>query len=299
MKPKSQSIIVSSLICHRDVPMALKCLDSLLKNSHEPISLILHDDGTLQESDFEILKNTLSSPKIIGIEESEERMLQTLKTYPNARQFRQTNIFAKKLLDCISFNPSEIFAYCDTDIYFFRPFLNLYALPDSNTNALFLRDPIHPYSIRLRDFMTASDIQATQHVNAGMVCFRKSQYDLDLIEWLLSKDILHSKPYFIEQTLWALMGQKVNCRLWDPKQLVFITPDVTVTDNTVAGHFVSPSRHLLGEYTERTYSTQSDAPVQIRTIPSKKCLPLDLAWVATKTEIINRLRKARPRPVGQ
>ena len=294
-----QPITVSSLICHRDVSMALKCLSSLLANCHEPIQLQLHDDGSLQDEDIELLSQQLQSPVIIRKQTADEQMAQVLSKYPAAWKFRQDHVLAKKLLDCMQFGENELFAYCDTDIYFFRPFFNPFVLPDDETYALFLKDNIHPYSIRARDFFTASDIQIVQHVNAGMLCFQRSFYDLDLIEWFLTKSILHSKPYLVEQTLWALLGQKASCRLWEPSQLVFMDASVKLTKTVVAGHFVSPSRHLLEQYTKAGSLHLNDAPTQIKTIPSKLCRPLDYAWMAAKSEIMRKIEATKPQRAQQ
>lgn len=295
-------ITVSSLICHRDVPMALKCLGSLLRHCQNPIQFVLHDDGSLQEEDIELLSNTLHSPRIIGISDSNERMERVLQSYPHALEFRRTNLFAKKIFDCISYNTSDIFAYCDTDVFFFKPFFDLFVLPDNGTHALFLRDIVHPYSIKLRDYVTAPDIRLVQHVNAGMVCFRRTHYDLDFLEWLLSKKMMHSKPYLTEQTLWAMLGDKVSCRLWDSSQIVHMTSSTKITTSVVAGHFVSPVRHLLKQYIETDEATSrdnlvTDDPVQVRTVLSKLCHPVDIAWMLAKSEIGRRLSK-RYKPSG-
>ena len=281
-------VTVSSLICHRDVPMALKCLGSMQSKCQESIQFILHDDGSLQDEDVALLTESLRSPTIIKKQESDERMADVLHKYPFSSAFRASNIFAKKLFDPIFFNNSDNFAYCDTDVYFFRPFLNPFVLPDKNVYALFLKDPIHPYSIRVRDF-SSSNLKPIQHVNAGMVCFRRSYYDLDFVEWLLSQEIIYSKPYLIEQTIWAALGQKVSCRLWDASQMVFMTPSVRPNETMVAGHFVSPSRYLLQQYMEEKMSISIGQPAKIKTTKSKLCRPVDLVWMMTKSEVRRRL----------
>ncbi len=264
--------------------MALKCLGSLLKHSQEPIRFLLHDDGSLQDKDIALLSQHLCSPRIIAKREADKQMAEVLDKYPATLKFRQTDVLAKKLLDCVHFSSGDLFAYYDTDIYFFRPIHNPFVLPNEETGALFLKDDIHPYSIRLRDFAAATDIAIPQFINTGMICFRRSLYDLDFIEWQLRKKIMHSKPYFVEQTVWGLLGQRAMCRLWEPSQIVFMTPSARITRSAVAGHFVTPSRHLLEFFVETNDMLHHNVPVQVQTMSSKLCRPVDLAWLAAKSE---------------
>ncbi len=191
---KSQHINVSSLICHRDMSMALICLGSLLEYSQEPIHLILHDDGSLQEEDIAVLREVLRSPTIIQKQEADEQMAEVLSKYPAAFQFRQNDVLAKKLLDCVHFNDSEVFAYCDTDILFFRPFNGLFAFPSSMVNALMMFDLTSSYCMRSWQMIQYPLLQVPQNPNSGLLYYRRSCYDLDFIEWFLSRKIFAAFP---------------------------------------------------------------------------------------------------------
>ena len=272
----SQHINISSLICHRDMPLALTCLSSLLKYSAKPVHFILHDDGSLQEEDIALLMKVLYSPTIIGKREADEQMADALSKYPAALQFRQNDVLAKKLLDCVHFNDSAVFAYCDTDILFVRPFQELFAFPSSDINALMMFDLTNSYCMRSWQMVKYPLLQVPHNPNSGLLYYRRACYDMDFIEWFLSKQELRGISYFTEQTAWALLCWRASCRLWDPKQIAFMKPGFVPSGEFVAGHFVKTYRNLFDDYVNKDFPI-TDEPISIGTVPAKRCTAMSYA----------------------
>ena len=289
----SKPVVVSSLICHSDIPMALTCFGSLVEYSQDPISFVLHDDGSLQDKDVEMLSQSFSSLTIVRRDEADELMAEMLRDYPATLKFRKQDFLAKKLLDCIHFNKSETFAYCDTDILFMRPFSGLFVLPSPNVHALMMGDISNSYCMRSWQLLRHSELQVPQFANAGLLCFRHSHYDLDFIEWFLSHEELRRIPYFVEQTAWALLSWRASCRLWDPRQIAFMTPSFVPGEQFVAGHFVKTYRSLMQNYIDiKNVSTYSNV-TKVDSVAAKRCNPLDYALCEVRRPLRRALQRQK------
>jgi len=210
-------------------------------------------------------------------------MQEYLRRLPHSAKWRSWSNYALKALDCIYFEEADIFREIDSDILFFRPFTNLIDLPDSNTDALFLTDFEPCYSVRSWTLLFSKGLTLGHRVNVGLICLRKNKYDPDLIEWFLSRPSHHTKPYFLEQTLWAMLAMHIPTRLCDPRQIAIVRPGLRVTDDLVAGHFVAMHRGLLKQYLPYSQRDLSAcAPAKPRTYAPRRCTSLDLAAVETK-----------------
>lgn len=257
---------VHSLICHRDVDMALLCLNSLLKHSLEPLRIVLHDDGSLTAADIDKLYAGIPGAKIITRAETDELMRPVLARYPNCTTFRERWPTGLKLID-IPVLASDDIASIDTDILFFRPFTGMFRWPGDSTAALFMQDYQDAYSLKPWQLGT---LKLPSRLNAGLMFIRKNAYDLDFIERSLHD--LESKSaggldWFHEQTCWAIFAHRAGCRFWDPRQVRVMNEYDTLKGSLVAGHFVSPIRHKLGDFFEQSKRINTnDARVTINTI---------------------------------
>ncbi|WP_416666464.1 hypothetical protein [Egbenema bharatensis] len=270
--------------------MALLCLGSLLQYSTEPLNLILHDDGTLMADDRERLKLNLHGVSFVSRSEADELTQQQLKGYPNCFQYRhgsahQTqHILSLKLFD-VALLSHDTIAYCDSDILFLKPFCQLFNFPDSSTSALFMKDFRESYSIHFLKLLKSNEIQLPSKVNAGLIFFKKRNFDLDFVEWLLKQEEFKYIFAFTEQTCWAALGYRAHCRFWDPQQIQMIHQKAPVTQQTIAGHFTTPYRYLLRQYFARDpahnpvepASVSPESPTVINTIPAVDCHPISLA----------------------
>src|SRR5436305_14292628 len=174
--------IVSTLLGHAHVGMALLCLGSLLRESVEPLTLQVHDDGTLTPADLERLAAGLGEPAVVGRREADERVEALLGERPAARAFRRENPLGLKLLDAALLAPGGELAFCDSDVLFLRPFSGLFALPEG-AGALFMRDPQNAYSVRSWHLLREPRLRLAARVNSGIIAFRTRLFALDLVEW--------------------------------------------------------------------------------------------------------------------
>ena len=283
--------MVSTLLGHAHVEMALLCLGSLLDFSASPLRLRVHDDGSLTAADLERLAAGLDGPEVVTRREADARLADLLAAFPAARAFRAANPLALKLLDVQLLAAGDELAYCDSDVLFLRPFRRLFHLP-AGAGALFMFDPRQSYSVRSWHLLAEPRLRLVGHINTGIIAFRRRLFDLDLVEWFLSRPRYHFAPVWAEQTCWALLGHPVGCHLLDPEEVGIPVPGREPAARQVALHFVSPLRGLLAHFAGRCGErTVPEEPTELRSFPAPRLTAAALA----ATEIRRRLRRLRPR----
>ena len=99
MSDSNHSTKVASLVCHSHVDMAISCLGSLQRFSSEPISFIIHDDGSLTNDDIDKIDNGLTVSRFVLRPEANEIVDELLISYPNCRRYRYEQPYSLKLLD--------------------------------------------------------------------------------------------------------------------------------------------------------------------------------------------------------
>lgn len=282
--------IVTTLLCHAHVDMALLCLGSLLTCSAEPLRLRIHDDGTLTDEDRERLAAGLGGPDFVSRAEADERLADFLATRPATHAMRRRNPLGLKLVDAALLAPGERLLFCDSDVLFFRPFSGLWG---DEGETVFLRDSQNAYSVRSWHLLREPRLRLAGHVNTGIVGFPRSAYDPDLIEWFLARPEYQRTPVWLEQTAWALLGGQTGCRFVDPVRVRLPGEEAAELDEqTVALHFVSPRRALLPVYAERARDRRGEPPIPLGMVAARRCHWWDLAV----TEVGRRLgRLARRR----
>jgi hypothetical protein len=273
---------VRTLIGHQQVDVGLVCLGSLLRFSSELISLLIHDDGTLNKADCERLIAALPGSAIVSRPDADAIVQPLLTRYPRCRSYRERHPLALKLLDMALLEPDEL-AYCDSDVFFLKPHTGLFAWPNAQTGAMFMQDIQDAYSLRPWHVHPIGQIRMPRRTNSGLIFFRRSAYDLDFIEWLLGQPKLEGvfakRAHWIEQTCWAALGWRAGCYLWSAGQFVIATQSMTgVSDETVGIHFVAAARGKLNEFYGPSFGSSSSAlaPTPIRSIPARMSSPLQM-----------------------
>jgi hypothetical protein len=261
---------VHSLLCHRDVDMALKCLGSCVRYARDPYRWVIHDDGSLLPEDRDRLAAALGPIRFIDRAEADERVMTELQGKPFSQRFRKDFIFSLKLFDVFSSSEGDL-AYCDSDVFFFRPFTGLYRWPDERAGGVMLSDVFNGYACTPTHLVRGPRFALPVRANAGLYFFRRSAYDPDYIEWFLSRDLPRYAvaPSWIEQTIWAGMGWRAGLRMWDRDQFVMLSRRRRLTADAVAAHCATDhGRHRLAEFEP---TTPADAPpVAVRTVPARR-----------------------------
>lgn len=290
-KTLREPVRVATLLGHAHVEMALACLGSLLRHSADPLHLRIHEDGSLDPQDRERLARGLGDPEFVPRAEADARVEDLLAGRPALRAFRQGNPLALKLIDIPFLSGMEAddglddLAYCDSDVLFLRPFAGLFRFPGPETGAVFMSDRQNAYSLRSWHLLARRRLALPCRVNSGVLLFRTRFFDPDLLEWYLSRPEFGFAPVWVEQTAWALLGQRAGCRLWDPR-LLRLPEAGEPPGGTVALHFVSPLRHLLPGFLERAADRTGEPPVPVGTVPARRCRPWDLALTEARRRLV-------------
>jgi hypothetical protein len=253
--------------------MARQCLVSMLAYSTNPINLVVHDDGTLTETDVETLRTSLVRCSFVSRREADERMAPILARFPAARKFRERCAVGIKMLDLFYTEQSETIAYCDSDVLFFHPYCDLFLLPDPTIRMVTMKDHLQSYSVYPWHLERQRQLKLAASVNCGMLAFRRSCYDPDLVEWFFSLPDLRAHNQWTEQTCWAMLAARANAWQWDPSQVRIIAGLRDLRMDPIVGHFVTAFRKFLPRE-EETRSSRD--PIRINIVPGSDCHPLRL-----------------------
>lgn len=245
--PEATPVIVSTLICHRDVEMGIACLGSLARHSAEPVSFHLHDDGSLTAEDRERLAAQLPVHGFVSRKEADRIVKERLAAYPYCAQFRRRYVYGLKLFDAPLLAPGEDLAFCDTDIFFLRPFSQLFTWPDEETGCLFMRDYQNAFAFRPWHLALQWKFQMPARLNCGLFYFRRCFYDLDFIEWLLSRyrRLFEVRHHWVEQTCWGALALGCGGRFWSESQVCVVRNEASLAEGLIGAHLVTPVRGLL------------------------------------------------------
>jgi len=281
--------VLRTLLCHRDVPLALRCINSAIKFSAEKFQLVIHDDGSLTLDDCAVLVDMFPEVRFISRPQSDEAMSDKLSNYPNALAFRNESVWGLKLLDIVLLEPGNCF-YIDSDIAFFKPFKNLFSNHVVNGRCIFLNDTVwNAYSIRPWHLLDQRKLKVASGINTGLTLCDPRVFDLDFVDWFLGQPDWRVIPAWTEPTCWAALASRVNGQLINPKQILNLYPSAYISDKFVAGHFLSSYRskwdYLLND---ELYGIDID-PVSIEYTPALSLSPLGLAANLVKRRFQNRL----------
>ncbi|MFH1402776.1 MAG: hypothetical protein ABIH11_00730 [Candidatus Altiarchaeota archaeon] len=269
MDDMTEPLEVRSLVCRKNVEVALVCLDSLIRFSAEPLKLIIHDDGSLTENDVERLSEGLGNPEIISRPCADERMEPLLEGYPMMKEVRGMNPLTLKLMDCPMMSDGD-YAFCDPDVLFTRPFTGLFKWPDDKVNALFMKDHLDSYVFRLKDMVGDGRIRTPSKVNTGIIFLRKGAFNPGIVEEVMGRLDYRRGNFLYEQTCWAVIAGRVGCMQYDSEQ-------VKTTDNrfmnhlerysdAAAIHLTGGGKQRLNELMGRMVLMGDGEPEEIKTI---------------------------------
>jgi hypothetical protein len=255
---------IHTLLCHTHVSMAIRCLGSLHRYSHEPLQFVIHDDGSLDQGDSERLIQSFPSATIIRRADADPKLEELLRKHPACADLRRKNPFGLKLFDTTLLCEGPELRYCDTDILFFRPHRELFHLPES-CDAIFMADTRDAYSLRSWQVLS-NRLRLVEKSNAGMMCFRRQHFDLDRLEWFFRIPMKPLLKHFVEQTAWAMLAAPLRTYQWDPTHVRLIGADDARPTNLVAGHYVATYRNLLDHVRDEDLADPSDPPITVRLV---------------------------------
>jgi hypothetical protein len=253
-----------TLLCHRDVNLAIHCLDSVLQFSADPVQVVIHEDGSLSPEDREKLAIGLPGSRILDRHVADEQMAEHLAAYPNARAFRESSVWGLKLLDVVLAEPGLCF-YLDSDIRFFRPFRGLFVDAATRGRCVFLCDTVwQAYSIRPWHLCDPRGLKVASGINTGLSLCDPDVFDLDFVDWFLSQLDWRVIPAWTEPTCWAALALRADGQAVDPDQLANLYPSAKVTEQTLGAHFLSAYRSQWQSLLDQPVLQTNASPAKLR-----------------------------------
>lgn len=271
----NQPTQLRTLLCHRDVDLAIHCLSSALQMSADPVRLVIHEDGSLTAEDREKIRNRMPGTRILDRRDADAIMAEKLAGHANARSFREESVWGLKLLDVVLAEPGMCF-YLDGDIRFFRLFRGLFVDGAARGRCVFLRDTVwQAYSVRPWHLLGHRGLTVASGINTGLTLCDPAIFDLDFVDWFLGQSDWRVIPAWTEPTCWAALAMRGNGHAVIPEQLTNLYSSARITERTLGGHFLSAYRRLWQEHLKAPlHPNEASREVQFQALGSLSALGL-------------------------
>ena len=186
------------LLGHKHVGMCLWSVKSFLYHTGRKYSIVLHDDGSLTESDVETLEKHLVNVRIINKEFADAAVKEKISAFPNITEFRFSNeetinhrgqynkyIMSLILLDINLLSSASKRMVMDADVLFFKTphlLMDWIENPD-DTRSLYSVEAFKPYRNSKSELCFTRRTQPG--FNSGLLCLHEDVFDLAHLEnWI-------------------------------------------------------------------------------------------------------------------
>lgn len=244
------------------VNMGLWMAASWMLATEKRWGFVVYDDGTLTPNDCKNIQSALPEARIIVSAESDVEMSRALAPFPAAWKCRNLHPLCRKLFDIPHYASGSKFLTIDTDILFFRqPLRLLQWLTNDENTTLFLEDVADATLPTALSAASALGREVHRKINTGIVGMHKSAVTLDDLEHCLTNtQIMEEDPWFIEQSLYAVLASlRGGVELLGEDY--FMTISGPAPQNAVARHYMGKVRHLF--YSEGLPRVRNFAGTQI------------------------------------
>lgn len=268
---------VFTLLCKRDISMALATFPSILKSLAEGQKLVVFDDGSFDEDTIGIVKSIAPQIEVSTLNLRNDTIDEALANYPNCRKYRSEFPLAFKLLDIpiqamqtgvsrLNFTDSDIIYYNNSADYFNR---------SVNT---FLRTDAIKLSVKLQCALLKYRWKLPLRFNSGYFSFDLKNYDLDFIEYYLGLPNVRNIPWLSEQTCWALLfGRAGEAFCPDENQFVCREDFLEPNSSTFAVHLIGGLKGKVSEWSKLNISDAGEK-LQVPRFESSRNIQL-LDWI--------------------
>ena len=240
----NENYSIHFLCGQRDLLMLLWSIAGWYKGCSESGRVYIHDDGTFDFQDRQILGRLLPNVTVVDYKEIGERVLNALADrFPTAYHYRKLSlhdrryIFNLKLIDPFFVGDADVKLILDSDLLWFKQ-------PGELLDDIFQkRLPIFMGGYGKMDFVFSDGSILPENiagVNSGVVCYKKKQFSLDSLEEFYSRVGSNANPHFVEQAGYAYILTRGSQPIFLPADKYLIKGPVS--ERTVMKHYTNPRR---------------------------------------------------------
>ncbi len=223
---------VHTLLGHNHVGMVLWSVKSFLHQTGKKYSVVLHDDGSLTDSDIQTLEKHLVNVKVVKKPTADALIKERISGMPNCQEYRFTaketsdhrgikydmHIFAIRLFDFNLISSGTKTLVLDADVLFFKMPRDIveWAEDVGDRNSLYSVEQYKPRRNSQNEIIgyelkTPHPIDANAGLlwfNAGLLCFDKRAFSLKALEdWIgANKEKMNTYATF-EQKAYSYLVQ--------------------------------------------------------------------------------------------
>lgn len=215
----------------------------------KPSAIIVHDDGSFEDTDVSVLVSKFSNLRVISRPDADSNVLGLL-TNEKAKLYRKEgHPLILKLIDVFVLSSAPKIMILDSDVLFFnRPEEVIrFVKGGSNSDALIsgLPEVFKKFQILVDDeYLRRNNLinSKIEFMNSGIIVYNKSALSMDMLYEYFDNCLRNPPDYFVEMTGWnCLVGQLKYDFLSLDKYIV----KGRVTETTVAKHYTSGRRQEL------------------------------------------------------
>ncbi len=201
------------LASRHDWKMALWMLVSFHEATSRRWPVVLHEDGSLGESEISIFRRLFPEIRVIARQEADAAMLPGLQNYPRCAEYRRQMPHGLKAFDIPFFCQSDRFLMIDPDVIFFQEPKEILEWVDHpvDGSCWFNQDFQEPSPISQTLALQDLGIQLWSRVNSGLSLLKKQTVsDMSAMERYLAHPALQDPKiqWRVEQTLLALSASR-------------------------------------------------------------------------------------------
>ena len=228
------------------VTMGLWMIASWITATHRAWHFVIHDDGTLSQSDAGRLAELLPGSRVVLRSEADARSTKALKAFPLCLRCREIHPFCKRIFDFPLFSSNDRFLSIDTDVLFFAtPHRLMQWVSEERPPFVFLKDLKDTSLLIADDFERRYQKLLVGDINAGIAAVPKIAVAPAIFESLLTQfDLFNADKWFIEQTFLAAAASIYGHFELLPADFVMTLAQKCPT-SAVARHYVGAIRHLF------------------------------------------------------
>ena len=221
--------------------LALRSLEFHSGSSWAPV---LHDDGSLSDSDVAELQVNFPDATVIRRAEADAALGEALAGYPQCRDNRLKHPWFLKVFDTRHFAPHDRYIVIDSDIVFFRmPDFVLNWMEERLDTFWFMEDTKEKYSSPRAGIEAAMGFPLWKRVNSGLDLMVRPAVDLSLAEKFLERCAPMAREFhFLEQTFFAVAGSA-----WGKGGKLPVEYEISWTNfrrpGAVCRHYVGPFKN--------------------------------------------------------